>query len=91
MEQEGKNVPKVMFSVSKKNFKKSVDRHRLVRLMREAYRLDKEILNAAPHVKFLAIIFVSKELMDFFSIQKKLNIALKRLPHTFGDKVVSES
>ncbi len=84
-----KDVPKVLFSVSKRNFKKSVDRHKIIRHLREAYRLEKEMLLTTPQISNLALVFVSKEQLDFFSLQKKLKLALKRLTDTFDTCLVS--
>ncbi|MCB0663854.1 MAG: ribonuclease P protein component [Saprospiraceae bacterium] len=63
-------------SVSKKKFKKAVDRNRVRRLIREAWRLEKETIiqtlpeNAPPIA--LMIIFTGKEIPDFKTIKKSV-------------------
>lgn len=70
----------VLISVSKRYFKRAVDRNRLKRQMREAYRLNKHILrqdhSLAPGL--LGIIYIGKEKKSYHSIQKKLISGLER-------------
>ena len=55
--------PKVGVSVSKRFFKKAVDRNRIKRLLRESYRHNKEIFSTAFGTKSYVMIFwVSKEM-----------------------------
>ena len=65
----------VSISVPKRKFPKAVDRNRLRRRVREAYRLHKHILYQRfenQNVQFgLMLIFVAKEDMDFFDIEKR--------------------
>lgn len=69
------------FSVPKKNFKRAVDRNKLKRRAREAYRKNKEQLYDALSGKKIALMFVytSKELSVYELIEMKINQALKRL------------
>ncbi len=75
--------PQVVFSVSKKNFKKSVDRHRVQRLSREAYRLNKALLMKegviVNNIQTIGFVFVGKELPEYKFVEKKLISLLGRL------------
>ncbi|SIR49435.1 ribonuclease P protein component [Pontibacter lucknowensis] len=70
----------LVISVSKRHFKRAVDRNRLKRQMREAYRLNKHILtqNQGQAPSLLAIIYIGKEKKSFDTIQKKLISGLER-------------
>ncbi len=69
------------FAVSSKHFKKAVDRNRIKRLMREAYRLQKNELQSLLTQKQLAvfIIYVGNELPDYDFIFEKTDHVLTRL------------
>ena len=75
-------MAKVAFAVSKKNFKKAVDRNRIKRLMRESYRKNKYLLQeyCGEKEKTLAILFIytGKELPDYVGVEAKIILSLKR-------------
>lgn len=74
------NPPQVLVSVSKKYFKKAVDRNRIKRQLREAYRHHRHLLQAEGlyPVQLIAIIYIGKEKSPFDLIIKKLNLGLAR-------------
>ncbi|RYY90439.1 MAG: ribonuclease P protein component [Chitinophagaceae bacterium] len=71
------------FSCSKKHFKRAVDRNRIKRLMREAYRLQKPaLLDALKDGAMrgeLFFIFIDKTLPDFESIHAAMGKSLRQL------------
>jgi len=75
----------VQFSagVSGKNFKRAVDRNRIKRLTREAYRLQKiqlqEILRQKRLQLNLFFIYTGKELPEFRALKEKVNVILNKL------------
>ena len=72
--------PQVLISVSKRTFKRAVERNRLKRLIREAYRLNKHHLTEAPHtVASLGILYTGKEKSELPLLEKKLISGLIRL------------
>ena len=80
--------PQVLISVSKRTFKRAVDRNRLKRLIREAYRLNKYRLLEQPmghQVALLGIIFTGKEKSPLAFVEKRLISALYRLLNTTGE------
>lgn len=74
---------KVLIAVPKKRFKHAVDRNRIKRLMREAYRLNKHALvekcigkNISVQIAFN---YVADTELEFAQIQTKMQIALQRI------------
>jgi ribonuclease P protein component len=68
---------------SSKNFKKAVDRNRIKRFAREAYRLQKSdlqnLLKQKNQQLYLFIIYTSKELPEHKIMNEKIGLILQKL------------
>lgn len=80
--EEAASCHQFMVSVSKRNFKRAVDRNRIKRLIKEAYRLNKHQLEGLlPKDKYLLIayIYVGKEIHPYSFVESKLVASFGRL------------
>ena len=74
----------IVFSVSKKRYKRAVDRNLVKRRMREAYRLHKEtqlydLLNSADKKIVLSLGYIGKEIAPYDLIEIKVMKLLTQL------------
>jgi len=76
------------FGVSSRHFKKAVDRNRIKRLTREAYRLNKGTLDQIVEQRKLSLsvffIYTGKELPDHRLVSGKIVVALEKIGKELG-------
>lgn len=83
--ENNQNPVKVLITVSKKKFKRAVDRNRIKRLCREAYRLNKSILKESFKEKtqgiHLAIHYIANTEKPVDLIMENMKKSLTQLSH----------
>lgn len=74
---------RILISVPKKKIRHAVDRNRIKRLIREAYRLNKQlltdVLESDANCLHLGIIYLSNEPANYGVIEEKMIAALQKL------------
>ncbi len=79
----GASPVEVMMSVPKYNFRRAVSRNLIRRRMKEAYRLNKQLLYFSPAVAqgrlVMCITYTAKEIVPFDLIREKIILLLQRL------------
>lgn len=76
-----------LISVPKRNFKKAVDRNKLKRRSREAYRKNKTnllIKQLGDKKICLMLVYIAKEKLEYIEIEQKIKEGLQRLVKTIN-------
>jgi len=93
----GKKVSELQFAVgvSSKNFKRAVERNRIKRLTREAWRLQKielkEKMKKGGRSLNVFFIYTGKDLPDFKVVKDKVAVALKKLTDKIDENISSDT
>ena len=87
--EEQVNVIKTGVGVSSRHFKSAVHRNRIKRLLREAYRTEKQPLHAYLNNNrkqlVLFLLFIDKELPQYVLLKEKMKLCIQRLIHVLNE------
>lgn len=88
--EDSKQLPSVLVSVSKRKFKRAVKRNRVKRLIREAYRLNKQpiadLLKANNKRMDVAFLYLKDELPAYADIEKSILKTINQLSERLSSK-----
>ena len=84
VENKSATMPQVLFSISKRNFKRANKRNRIRRQLKEIYRTHKtELFKNRVSPPVFSVIYVAKEENEFAFLKKKLLIVLDKMLKTY--------
>lgn len=67
----------ILVSVSKRHFKRAIDRNTIKRRIREGYRLNKHLLLSSGHT--IGYIYLAKEILPSQLIHEKIKLSLLKI------------
>ena len=77
-------IARILVSVSKRYFKRAVKRNRIKRQLREAYRLQKELLQPLEGGVDIAFLWTSDEVLPTEKLFQKMQNILQRIHETIA-------
>ncbi len=83
-------TPQVLISVSSRNVPRAVDRNLIKRRIREAYRLQKEIIHHGSKKGVFAFLYTPKTALPFAEIKNKLFLVLEKIKKLDFDSEVKK-
>jgi ribonuclease P protein component len=87
--ENGEIINRSMFSVPKKNFKRAVKRNLIRRRIKEAYRLNNNMLKEEIKMDIL-FVYISKEINEFDQINSRMQEVLVKLNRSVKeDNIIS--
>jgi ribonuclease P protein component len=73
------SVNQVLISVPSRQFKRAVDRNKIKRRIREAYRLQKAVLGNKSEKAIFTFIYTAKEILPYAELKEKVLMVMTKL------------